>query len=203
MIVKHMPHRVRAILHLMLTRVVRRSARLHPSPRVRLFMRNHLRHLCVDTELPVATAAGFTMQVSPRDYISHTIYFFGDYDPPMTHFLQNFLRPGLIAFDVGAERGWFTLLMARCVGPAGEVHAFEAFPPTAEKLRNNLRLNAIDWVRVNELAVTDVSGRVRFHPPTDAMVTPLPFLRRCGGIGYVASSGGPGTIEMPGISLDD
>jgi FkbM family methyltransferase len=188
---------------LTIARILRRWTRAHSSPRVRRLIRDHVRKLCIDRELPVGTRPGFTMCVSPRDYISHTIYFFGEYDPQMTAFLQAFLRPGLTTFDVGTERGWFTLLMGRCVGPGGEVHGFEAFPPTLAKVRANVVLNDMHWVRVNGMAVTDLRGTVRFQPPTDRVVNYVPFLRCCCGVGHVTCEAGPEIIEVPTTTVDE
>src|SRR3954468_23728449 len=98
------------------------------SPRARLFVRNHYRKWCPDKEIATETRYGFKMAVSPHDYASYGIYFFGVYDPRMTDVVRHTVRPGQTVWDVGGERGWFTLLMGKIVGSSGRVDAFEAFP---------------------------------------------------------------------------
>jgi ubiquinone/menaquinone biosynthesis C-methylase UbiE len=45
------------------------------------------------------------------------------------------LRPGMIVADVGAGTGYFSLRMARRVGPSGKVYANDIQPEMLEKLR--------------------------------------------------------------------
>jgi FkbM family methyltransferase len=51
------------------------------------------------------------------------------------------LHPGDIAFDIGANVGQLTVVMAGLVGPAGWVYAFEANPQCLPLLRATLRAN--------------------------------------------------------------
>jgi FkbM family methyltransferase len=57
--------------------------------------------------------------------------------------------------DVGANSGWFTVLAASRVGAQGRVVAVEASPLIAERLRENVRRNGLDNVRV----VVSAAGR--------------------------------------------
>lgn len=45
------------------------------------------------------------------------------------------VRPGDVVVEGGANRGFYTRLFCRLVGKGGEVHAFEPFPATFEKLK--------------------------------------------------------------------
>ena len=59
----------------------------------------------------------------------------------VTETMVRYLRPGMAVADVGANVGYFTLLMADLVGRTGRVHAFEPNPPIAALLRQNLAVN--------------------------------------------------------------
>ena len=48
------------------------------------------------------------------------------------------LRPGQVACDVGAGPGYFTLRLARAVGPTGRVYAVDVEPKILEALRERL-----------------------------------------------------------------
>ena len=52
----------------------------------------------------------------------------------LTEALSAVLTKGAVAVDIGANLGYFTLLMAELVGPAGAVHAFEPNPAIADRL---------------------------------------------------------------------
>jgi FkbM family methyltransferase len=73
--------------------------------------------------------------------------------------VSRFAAPGMTAIDVGANIGAFAALLARRVGPGGEVHAFEPFPPARARLLRTLGLNGLSNVVVNDDAVADEAGK--------------------------------------------
>lgn len=91
----------------------------------------------------------------------------GIWEPWVTTFMARLLKPGMQVADVGANHGYFTLLMADIVGPKGRVIAFEPHPRTASLLRNSLAVNGFGGsVEVVECAVSDEDGAsLTFHMP--------------------------------------
>ena len=87
----------------------------------------------------------------------------GWYDRESAALLQALCRPGMTVFDVGANVGYFTLLLSRAVGLTGKVIAFEPDPSNLTNLRRNLRANAMDNVSVLAAAVTDKEGEACFE----------------------------------------
>jgi len=69
--------------------------------------------------------------------------------------------------DIGANIGTYTLLAASIVGPTGRVDAFEPSPVPAQRLRDNVARNDLDFVFVHEVAVGDASGAVQFSSDRD------------------------------------
>jgi hypothetical protein len=63
------------------------------------------------------------------------------WDPPLTRFFQQNLKPGMTYLDIGANIGYFTVLGANLVGHLGAVHAFEPQPEEFSLLELNCRLN--------------------------------------------------------------
>jgi len=47
------------------------------------------------------------------------------YEPEIRTVLEMLCSPGMVAYDIGANIGIFTLLFAARVGPGGRVYAFE------------------------------------------------------------------------------
>lgn len=74
--------------------------------------------------------------------------------------IEKLLGPGDTAVDVGANVGTHSIMMARRVGAAGRVIAFEPTPATAWLMRENLSLNRIENVDLVEAAVSDTPGSV-------------------------------------------
>jgi FkbM family methyltransferase len=58
------------------------------------------------------------------------------------------LRPGDVAYDIGANVGTFTIPLAKYVGQQGQVIAFEPELGAYERLVENIRLNNLTNVRV-------------------------------------------------------
>jgi FkbM family methyltransferase len=91
------------------------------------------------------------------------IYWFGVWEPLLSRWVEERLRPGDVFVDVGANMGYFSLLAARRVGPSGGVVAIEPAPPTFAKLTANLALNPRAAVRPVQAAVGAREGAVRFY----------------------------------------
>ncbi|UWZ35604.1 FkbM family methyltransferase [Dactylosporangium roseum] len=88
----------------------------------------------------------------------------GAFDPALCGFVRSWLRPGDTAFDVGANIGALTVLMARTVGRQGRVLAYEASPRQAALLRDNVAVNYYnDWVEVREQAAWSRAETLTFH----------------------------------------
>jgi FkbM family methyltransferase len=72
------------------------------------------------------------------------------------------LSPGDVVYDIGANIGWYTLLAARRVGPAGRVLAFEPSLANARYVQRNAASNGLANVTVVPAAVTDRDGWATF-----------------------------------------
>lgn len=93
-----------------------------------------------------------------RDGISREVFLTGQYEPQETAILLSLIRPGSTFVDVGANWGYYTLLAARRVGPAGRVIAVEPDPRMFAVLDANVRRNGFDWVTASRVAALDQPG---------------------------------------------
>jgi FkbM family methyltransferase len=106
------------------------------------------------------------------------------------------LEPGMVAVDVGANYGYFSIVMGRCVGRTGKVVAFEPNPYMAGLARKSLWISGIrqiDEVR-EEAAYSTTGEQVRFFIPDER-----PMNAR-----VVEAAPYAGTlIDVPTVRLDD
>jgi ubiquinone/menaquinone biosynthesis C-methylase UbiE len=65
------------------------------------------------------------------------------------------LRPGAVVADLGAGSGYFTVRLARRVGPAGRVFAADIQPEMLSLLRTRLRREAVTNVELVQSAEND------------------------------------------------
>src|SRR5262245_12935214 len=85
----------------------------------------------------------------------------GRYEVAVVHRLRRLLREGDVFVDVGANVGYLSAVAAGCVGPSGEVHAFEPVPRYHRELANLGALNPLLTIRANAAAAGETKGTAR------------------------------------------
>lgn len=100
---------------------------------------------------------GFDMRVPTHDVIGRHIYKYGAHDPELTAWIEDHivLEPGDVVIDVGANVGWFTLVLDALAPPGVDIFAFEPHPGNAALLAENVGRNHADSVRVVQAAVSE------------------------------------------------
>lgn len=89
---------------------------------------------------------------------SKQLYVGGCIEPNEFAFLADFLRPGMVFLDIGANNGLYSLFASRRVGPAGLVQAFEPSGREFVRLQTNLDLNEVGNVRPHRVALANFKG---------------------------------------------
>ena len=84
--------------------------------------------------------------------------FSGCWESWITLAVARLVRPGWRCLDVGANHGYYTLLMADGAGPTGAVIAVEPNTKPARLLPLTLSVNGLRWVEVVEKAAWDADG---------------------------------------------
>jgi len=78
-------------------------------------------------------------------------------------FYIDYLRPGMVVFDVGANIGELTLLFSRFVQPEGKVFSFEASAATFGRLSSICDLSRRDNIEVHHVALSDREETLEIH----------------------------------------
>jgi FkbM family methyltransferase len=90
-------------------------------------------------------------------------YAVGISEPDLQSALQLLTREGMVAYDIGANVGFFSVLIARLVGPAGQVYSFEPLPQNARQISYNARLNGFSNIHVDMAVVGQSDGAASFR----------------------------------------
>lgn len=120
------------------------------------------------------------------DFLDNALRFRG-FEDIEYKFAQQLLKPGMTVIDVGAHRGFYTLMFSKRIGPQGRVLAFEPSPRERKKLRRHLRLNSCRNVEVLSCALGESEGKADLYvvdgewngcnslrpPDTDSPTSPL------------------------------
>jgi FkbM family methyltransferase len=105
-------------------------------------------------------ARGLRVVIEPR---REKYYWTGGHERDVQAELVRLLCRGATFWDVGAHIGFFSMLAARLVGPAGRVHAFEPLAENRARLVAGIRANGFGHVIVDGRAVAAVDGEAMLH----------------------------------------
>lgn len=130
-----------------------------------LLQRYVLQRRYLDVDLP---AMGLRLRVRAADAMGRYLFKRGAHEPELTHFVQHHvqIRPGGVFLDIGANLGWYSLLLAKRF-PSARIHAYEPEPQNHALLLENVRRNSCANVTVHQVAVSATSGEQQFYPHAD------------------------------------
>ena len=89
---------------------------------------------------------------------------FGSYEKDYSNMMLRLSEPNFCIFDIGANIGWYTLLIAKTFR-AAKVHAFEPLPETYNTLVKNIEINHALNVCLHNFGFWDSAGKIIFYFP--------------------------------------
>jgi FkbM family methyltransferase len=82
----------------------------------------------------------------------------GSYEPGVAAVLMRYVKPGMSVVDIGANIGYFTMLLASLVEPTGVVVAVEPNPENIKLMEASRRVNGFDQVLIIQAAAGRHTG---------------------------------------------
>ena len=105
------------------------------------------------------TVYGQKMYVDTQSQVGACFLLDGYWEEWIVRHLKEYVKPGMNVLDLGANMGFYTLLLCELVGPEGHVTAFEPWPDYHELLVRNVELNGYSGrCTVVRKAVCESSG---------------------------------------------
>lgn len=98
---------------------------------------------------------GHQMRLWPQ---GQKAYIYGVYEPAVGDVIQHYVQPNWNFVDIGGHIGYLTLLLAKRVGPEGQVFAFEPLADNFEVLKENVLLNGYKNVHAVCKAILNMTG---------------------------------------------
>ncbi|WP_439575621.1 FkbM family methyltransferase [Phreatobacter sp.] len=136
------------------------------------------------------------LSTEDRGFASHLLLD-GYWEMWLTQFVARILKPGMVAVDVGANMGYYSVLFSDLVGPQGRVIAVEPLPSTVTLLRRSMELNGFAArSRVVPAAAGSGSGIGKLRVPEGEPKNATLVSTRMGG-------DMPDKDEVPIVALDD
>lgn len=145
---------------------------------IRDLLRSHVRQspkqpsqnavYCGNYRVLTRLQSGHKMFVDSRDVsLAPHLIMDGDWEAWIAAEVRQHLRPGMRVVEVGANVGFYSLLMAQAIWPTGKLVTFEANADLAELVQHNLGINGLGLQsglsKVVASAVADTPGTRTFH----------------------------------------
>lgn len=155
------------------------------------------RRLVLRRHLPKAFGGG-VLYVSPSASLRYMVRPMTRIDPMLLGFVDEYVKPGSVVWDVGANVGFLTFASAFRAGPSGSVVAFEADTWLVGLLRRSSEAQSGGApVTVLPVAVADSFGVRTFCIAKEARAA-----NHLGGYGRVKFTGGTNNVFVMAVTLD-
>ena len=120
----------------------------------------HRPHLIA--EIP---ALNLRFKVRTSDRNGRHLYKYRRHETDLTRFLCRNLRleAGDVVIDIGANMGWYSLLIERLASARVDIFAFEPDPDNFGLLTENLALNASAMITPVQQALAEMTGKSQLH----------------------------------------
>ena len=96
-----------------------------------------------------------------REIHSHILN--GGFESHITKIMSNQIKQGDVCIDVGANIGFYSILMAELSGPSGAVFAFEPVEYNRKKIQLNASLNGLKNITIVDKALGDKSQTLELN----------------------------------------
>jgi FkbM family methyltransferase len=110
----------------------------------------------------VIKVQGSKMYINPRDMIGGKLWGIGSWETTETALLKKMVKEGMVFADIGANIGYYSLLVSQLVGKEGKIYAFEPAPENYSTLLKNIEMNGYQNIITVNKAVSNTNGIVRF-----------------------------------------
>jgi len=117
-----------------------------------------------------------------------------DWEVFVSKIMYKYVKKGDIVLDLGANIGYYSLLLAKLVGDNGKVYSFEPDPDNFKLLKKNIKANDYHNIVAIQKAVSDRTGKIRLFLEKDNST-----MHKI----YRARGENCTTIEIESVSLDD
>jgi FkbM family methyltransferase len=131
-----------------------RIGELYPVKLIDRFMRARVRSDFTEID-------GIKMFLDSRDVFNLSVRHI--YEPTETGLVKRKVKPGDFVIDIGANIGYYTLILAGLVGEKGRVLTFEPEPNNFTLLKKNVEINHFSNVALMQKAVSNETGKIKLY----------------------------------------
>jgi FkbM family methyltransferase len=108
---------------------------------------------------------GLLWNLQPDCLVQRAVYYLSYYEVKETRWLKKQVKADWVFFDVGANFGYYSMIVSKFSGGQARIYAFEPFAPIFASLQRNKELNGLENVLTFKLALSDKEGEIEFLAP--------------------------------------
>ena len=117
------------------------------------------RPFLIEANVPGLGPFAFEIHRSGDAFISTELEMYGTWEPLETEVIKRLCRAGDFVLDIGANIGWYSIVVAKILGPTGRLISFEPDPRNYAMLSRNLaRVENGPHSTARQEAVSDTAG---------------------------------------------
>lgn len=136
-------------------------------------------------------AAGCRIHASPTTNLGYIV---GTSDWHLQRAIKRYVSPGDVVYDIGANMGYISLMLAKRVCRDGRVFAFEPAAEAFELLQLNVSLNRLANVKLLNAAAADRAGQVSLRVTGNLSMS---------SIVWHGSDPSATAVTVPTVAIDD
>jgi FkbM family methyltransferase len=104
--------------------------------------------------------SGFVVKLPLRYYK----FFVPSYELNNINFINNYVREGMFAIDIGAHIGLLSVIISKKIASTGKCYSFEPTPSTFKLLSETIKINELTGTIIpSQMAVSDTVGKTKFY----------------------------------------
>ncbi|MDR1361960.1 MAG: FkbM family methyltransferase, partial [Holosporaceae bacterium] len=126
------------------------------------------RYLRLGKPVLMSWVNGMTLKIFPKNEVGRALFVSGIYDPNNLVIVDALLKKDDVFIDVGANMGYFSLLISQTLNENGHIYALEPSKRDFDRLAENIELNDLgDTISHYRYAVTDAKGSAELQIATE------------------------------------
>lgn len=93
--------------------------------------------------------------LNPKKYLDREIINTGIFENQSTNLVKRLIKKGDVVLDIGANIGYYTVILSKLVGTQGKVYAFEPTLHYGKFLEQNIKINNIENCTILDYGLSD------------------------------------------------
>lgn len=111
-------------------------------------------------EIIYTNSLGVKLRIDPAEYQMRQIYLYDYYEKNTIRHLKRLCEPGFTFVDVGANIGFYSLVMGKLLRDTGIIYSFEPNGDTYKKFKENIELNQLRNISLHKVGLSDTEKDV-------------------------------------------